>query len=813
MIRRAGVRLLLICGWLLALLLPAAPALAADTTIDFQQLAIGARVTDQYQSQGVLLGTHNGGFAPKVIMNTLVGPAQLPKALYLFGSMCNAEVCAPAELSASFTQCHQQISVTMEAFEETSGSVSLQAFGPSGDALGPLQSASFTRKGEPHTLTIMGSKNDQYGTISGFLLTSSSSRYLQVKTVRFDAGRECAPYFTLHRTGGPLVGTSDTLHVGSAEPDSTTFAVDRSPTWQAPITLNATPAGQGVHVRLTTPTLTGELDSPITVMAPVTVTLIATVQNPAPPADSAITVTGSSSQASIAGVGVHQLAFPVSVVRVAEPAITGMEVTQGIQNLQLPLRDATNPGAPVPYTGVSLAADSKTVVRVFADARFFPYTPAPPLRLFGYSVDASGVETPLAGGPFSPEFTPSSLSLGAEAVLAPGVVPDAQRADPAGAYVFTLPGSWTTTGGTLELKAQFMASTDPHLMNCMSLECTALQSFALTGISFAPLQQVSIRPVAITADGVFPLAPLAPNQTCVAQCNSEIPLEQPVYHEGPQGVFDPLANLTPGTDGTPYTPPFYQSSIDVSDIVDANPVTTSATANGQAVADRLLSVVGDDTLLTDHQAIVGVLPQQQGAIIRGETTPLAIDPSSIPIIPNPFDLSPIRFHQVAIVQDAGRPLSSVAHEFGHMLGRAHASKDCGGGADGQIGEDWPDTLTGATPALQSDAHGGILGVGLDRWAGSGGASGPYGSVRIGNASGLWRASSCGCPCLRSPMPPAARHTPRPTAPGIGGAGPPGRLSHSSGDGSGSGRAVRRGRCRSGLPRQRSRSRALGNSVA
>lgn len=54
---------------------------------------------------------------------------------------------------------------------------------------------------------------------------------------------------------------------------------------------------------------------------------------------------------------------------------------------------------------------------------------------------------------------------------------------------------------------------------------------------------------------------------------------------------------------------------------------------------------------------------------------------------------------VAIVQDADRPLSSVAHELGHLLGRKHAS--AANGADDP--EDWP-----------PDQQGFLEGVGYDR---------------------------------------------------------------------------------------------------
>jgi len=88
-----------------------------------------------------------------------------------------------------------------------------------------------------------------------------------------------------------------------------------------------------------------------------------------------------------------------------------------------------------------------------------------------------------------------------------------------------------------------------------------------------------------------------------------------------------------------------------------------------------------------------------------------------------------------------------------------------------------------------------------------------GSVRIRNAYGRWRASARSVTSLMAPMPPAAARTPRPSGPGTGGAARPGTLSRSGVGGSGNGRAVRRGPCRSGPLRQRSRSPASDSTAA
>jgi len=88
-----------------------------------------------------------------------------------------------------------------------------------------------------------------------------------------------------------------------------------------------------------------------------------------------------------------------------------------------------------------------------------------------------------------------------------------------------------------------------------------------------------------------------------------------------------------------------------------------------------------------------------------------------------------------------------------------------------------------------------------------------GCVRTRNAVRLGSASGCGGSRLIAPTPPVAPRTPRPTALGRGGADRPRTPSRSGAGGSGGDRAVRRGPCRSGPPRQRSRSRASDSSVA
>ncbi len=64
--------------------------------------------------------------------------------------------------------------------------------------------------------------------------------------------------------------------------------------------------------------------------------------------------------------------------------------------------------------------------------------------------------------------------------------------------------------------------------------------------------------------------------------------------------------------------------------------------------------------------------------------------------------------------EVNRPLTSVTHEFFHLLGLPHASFGCGGGANGQTAESWP-----------PDEVGFINGIGLDTAMNSGVNGGPF----------------------------------------------------------------------------------------
>ena len=88
-----------------------------------------------------------------------------------------------------------------------------------------------------------------------------------------------------------------------------------------------------------------------------------------------------------------------------------------------------------------------------------------------------------------------------------------------------------------------------------------------------------------------------------------------------------------------------------------------------------------------------------------------------------------------------------------------------------------------------------------------------GCVSFRNAIELWHASACGVVCLMSPTRPAAPRIPRPTVLRRAAVGPPRIPFHSCAGDGGSGRALRRGPCRSGPLTRTSQSHAWDSSVA
>jgi hypothetical protein len=300
--------------------------------------------------------------------------------------------------------------------------------------------------------------------------------------------------------------------------------------------------------------------------------------------------------------------------------ITGMEITQGIQEEAIP----PNTGVPAAYKGVKLIRDGKTIVRVYANRSGGRCGPEGgfSLLLSGSYFDRSGVERPL-GIDLPDNGSRSLVRGGAEVTFA-------ERVDPDGAFVFTLRPDWTSNE-SINLRASIsQASRYPPIVECST--CLANNTMVVENVRFEYRAPVVISPVEITwTDGggttIRPPAPPA--------------------------VFARTASISPvaesGLDVRPWA-----GTIDVTDLVNMG-------LDTRTLATRVFDRVAAFEIRDLPGYTIGVA---QGLDI-GLEAPVAY-------------AWPPRFEAIALVTNGARPLTNVAHEFYHSLGYYHAGLSCGG---------------------------------------------------------------------------------------------------------------------------------------
>ncbi len=361
---------------------------------------------------------------------------------------------------------------------------------------------------------------------------------------------------------------------------------------------------------------------------------------------------------------------PVSLGETFDLEVSGIEVTQGTQTLTArvdAVRDLPAGGV-ARYDGVTLQRGGRTVVRVYANA-----IQGPPGGLTGVPIVLRGFRNgrPLQPGVLLPEGGPTVI------VPRPGPVGLSQRRDPLGAYTFTLPWDWTTASEvTLEAEVN-PAGFNPAVGGCATPECEVNDRRRLE-VPFTATANILTLPVLLSANG------------------NQKPRDA-------DKAFNRVRDVLPV--GLAVEP--YRAVIDVSDIVNASRITeescflficdeTSRDITGddkRLMALERLTDWADDVEPRSRYFVVGLEPGTLDGVTHGV---VGSDTQAVGIL------------------DATRPLTTMAHEFLHGLGVKHASGACGGGANGQVGEDWP-----------PDQRGYLQGIGLDRAAGSGGATGPY----------------------------------------------------------------------------------------
>ena len=318
--------------------------------------------------------------------------------------------------------------------------------------------------------------------------------------------------------------------------------------------------------------------------------------------------------------------------------IIGLEVNQDIQS-QVGVQLPPNPpNAPVPYSGVLLVQQKDTVVRVWADN-------AAPLPNGGVGatmlLSGSSNGKPLPGSPLTPVAAPKVLTTAGP----PNVTP-AMRGDPRSAWEFVVPWSWLTPSTTLTAQLTDLPNLSTE-HQCQG--CTTNDALTVTGVPFTHVKTLNLHPMELFENFSHP----APEQQAMAGTKALSPL--------------------PIDDGSGY---------DV--VFDATNISNIAKRNDRS--DAAANLVGDWE--SDHpnnfgrNFPVGIAAFDVGVTIGNDRA--AVDGTTI----GGGALS--------------RPLTSIAHEVGHIMHRQHASPCGGGGANGQSADDW-----------SPDEQGWIGGVGLD----------------------------------------------------------------------------------------------------
>jgi len=347
--------------------------------------------------------------------------------------------------------------------------------------------------------------------------------------------------------------------------------------------------------------------------------------------------------------------------KLVDVRVAAVEITQAIQNDGIAERpQRVGATSTLPYRGVPLAEGQTTVVRVYARMKrpLGPRvrTPAMTLRAF-----RNGRPLP---GPYLPD------KVGRPVVRADNTATAADRSNPLAAYTFTLP--WQSATGNITLEAEVNPQgVRPGLAECRL--CRVDNKLRVTDIRFNPTRPLTIVPIALTINGTKP---------------NGFP-DASVPFAGVRAVTPLLIKV-----------PNYRADIDVSDIQNIATVQECFLGLIPCTASRPITVAektsmvrervhdwADDNQDSSQVFPVGVFPANQLAVGTSASGGSTNSDGKIYGDDQP----------VAIVDD-GRPLTSVAHEIHHGLGRVHAGQTCGSNSNGQVGEPWPPNNDGALAA-------------------------------------------------------------------------------------------------------------------
>ncbi len=336
--------------------------------------------------------------------------------------------------------------------------------------------------------------------------------------------------------------------------------------------------------------------------------------------------------------------------------VTSLEITQGTQSEVLPQRYLDHPASPIPYAEIPntarLRRDGPTVVRVYANLVFGPTGGVPnvPLTLSGAYRDRFGQLKAHPDSPLSPISGLRRLKLGPEQATA------AEAASETAAYTFVLPQDWTHAA--LTIGANLLPSLgggSPVVAPCARAACVQNDNMGLKSIPFVTARQVTVKPLQLTVNGV-------------AQ-------PDPVWN-----VFNWTRMMLP----LPLHVMPYQATIDITDVANDQTRCIAAAPPGTAGSDHRKAC--SNAANEGAAARVSDWTCDQGSSDRtwniGVNTGVARGKKS-----SHWCFGDFHIEEDAVVE-RNRPMTSVSHEFGHLLGRVHADTQCRGNSDGQEGEAW-----------------------------------------------------------------------------------------------------------------------------
>jgi hypothetical protein len=321
-----------------------------------------------------------------------------------------------------------------------------------------------------------------------------------------------------------------------------------------------------------------------------------------------------------------------------------------------------------------------TVVRGYASALIAPNgtnVPNVQMKLYGFRDGHLLPGSPLVSqtGPLDvppgPPFTTHAMRVGYSPV--DGALP---------AFTYTLPHDWVSSPGNVAFLAVPSLVGRRLDRQCATLECKLAEQASSGDFQSSDTGLYIVRTVAMTAKG----DPALPD---------------------PFTVFDQAANITP----VAVLPTPYQGTIDITPITTckAGDTTQPCTDPNTWVTTQIGNWLANNQPVipaTVKVATIGVHKNHGGAQGYSSWPNPCSDNASGGAICETSNNSPVS--QV----EANRPLTSVAHEMLHDLGRPYAddsSSGCGGTGEGK-----------------PDSKGDTLAIGLDRHPGSGGSiTNPY----------------------------------------------------------------------------------------